>query len=143
MESLVEVRALPRLGCVRTPDLRPSGNADAHQQSDHHHHHHHHHQTAALAFVGCRRADPAFDGLVCCWQEWAQDGLPAQVIRGPVKQTERALQKCVRVYRRDPAYLADLVRCTVVFRTISDIELFLRCTNPSGHGGNAWRGACR
>lgn len=78
-------------------------------------------------FIQARTINDHFQSLMeSLVEEWAQDGLPAQVIRGPVKQTERALQKCVRVYRRDPAYLADLVRCTVVFRTISDIELFLR-----------------
>ena len=39
------------------------------------------------------------------------------LIRGPVKSPERALQKCVRTYRRDAGCLTDLVRCTLVAKT--------------------------
>mmetsp|Transcript_24498 Transcript_24498/g.48950 ORF Transcript_24498/g.48950 Transcript_24498/m.48950 type:complete len:163 (+) Transcript_24498:2-490(+) len=45
---------------------------------------------------------------------------------GPVKQPERALQKCVRLYQRDPACLTDLVRCTVVVAKLEQACSFMR-----------------
>ena len=47
------------------------------------------------------------------------------MLRGPVKKPERALQKCVRVYRRDTACLTDLVRCTIVAQTIQQVHELL------------------
>ena len=55
------------------------------------------------------------------------DGDEAEIIllRGPVKAPERALQKCVRKYRRDVGCLTDLVRCTLVAKTPQQLlELF-------------------
>ena len=47
------------------------------------------------------------------------------LLRGPVKAPERALQKCVRKYRRDVGCLTDLVRCTLIAKTpLQLLELF-------------------
>lgn len=43
------------------------------------------------------------------------------LVCGPVKKPERALQKCVRVFRRDVGCLTDLVRCTIVAQTIQQV----------------------
>ena len=43
------------------------------------------------------------------------------LVCGPVKKPERALQKCVRVFRRDAGCLTDLVRCTIVAQTIQQV----------------------
>jgi hypothetical protein len=43
------------------------------------------------------------------------------LVCGPVKKPERALQKCVRVFRRDAGCLTDLVRCTIVAQTIEQV----------------------
>jgi hypothetical protein len=50
----------------------------------------------------------------------------AFLIRGPVKKPDRALQKLVRLYSRNPACLTDLVRCTVVVASLNEASEFLR-----------------
>ena len=50
--------------------------------------------------------------------EWRGDVV---LVCGPVKKPERALQKCVRVFRRDVGCLTDLVRCTIVAQTIQQV----------------------
>ena len=52
------------------------------------------------------------------------DGQP-RVVRAPVKKRERAMQKCVRCYARDPRCLTDLVRCRVVAQDFSQIAAVL------------------
>jgi hypothetical protein len=49
----------------------------------------------------------------------------AELVRGPIKRPVRALQKTVRQYNRDPAYLTDLVRCTVVVAGLQEAAAFL------------------
>jgi len=46
-------------------------------------------------------------------------------VRGPIKQPERAIQKCVRIYGRDSACLTDLVRATVVVEQLEQVEQLL------------------
>jgi hypothetical protein len=53
------------------------------------------------------------------------DILTAFLVRGPIKKPERALQKLVRLYNRNPACLTDLVRCTVVVADLDDAMAFL------------------
>ena len=54
------------------------------------------------------------------------------LVCGPVKKPERALQKCVRVFRRDAGCLTDLVRCTIVAQTIQQVhELLSAITSMS------------
>ena len=43
------------------------------------------------------------------------------VVRGPVKRPDRALQKVIRKYYRDPRCLTDLVRCCILLPSISDV----------------------
>ncbi|EKX39961.1 hypothetical protein GUITHDRAFT_113953 [Guillardia theta CCMP2712] len=43
------------------------------------------------------------------------------LIYGPVKQPQRAIEKCVRSYRRDVGCLTDLVRCTIVAETVEQL----------------------
>jgi hypothetical protein len=52
------------------------------------------------------------------------DGQP-RVVRAPVKKRERAMQKCVRCYARDPRCLTDLVRCSVVAQDFSQMTAVL------------------
>jgi hypothetical protein len=40
---------------------------------------------------------------------------------GPIKKPDRAIQKCVRSYRRDVGCLTDLVRCTIVVETTEQL----------------------
>ncbi|EKX52481.1 hypothetical protein GUITHDRAFT_101652 [Guillardia theta CCMP2712] len=47
-------------------------------------------------------------------------------VRGPIKQPERAIQKCVRAYGRDPACLTDLVRASVVVETLEQVGEVMR-----------------
>mmetsp|Transcript_58793 Transcript_58793/g.138582 ORF Transcript_58793/g.138582 Transcript_58793/m.138582 type:complete len:249 (+) Transcript_58793:2-748(+) len=49
-----------------------------------------------------------------------------RLLRGPIKQTGRAIQKAFRCYNRDPSCLTDIVRCTVIFESIPDMVKFLR-----------------
>ena len=49
--------------------------------------------------------------------EKEEEGEGIVLRRGPVKLPERAMQKCVRSYRRDAGCLADLVRCTLIAKT--------------------------
>jgi hypothetical protein len=49
----------------------------------------------------------------------------ARLIPGPIKKPERALQKLVRLYNRNPACLTDLVRCTVVVAGLREAAGFL------------------
>jgi hypothetical protein len=39
----------------------------------------------------------------------------------PIKQPDRAIQKCVRSYRRNAGCLTDLVRCTIIVGTIDQL----------------------
>jgi hypothetical protein len=39
----------------------------------------------------------------------------------PIKQPDRAIQKCVRSYRRNAGCLTDLVRCTIIVETIDQL----------------------
>ena len=52
------------------------------------------------------------------------------LVNGPVKRPDRAIQKCVRSYRRDVGCLTDLVRCTIVVETADQLldvfKMFLR-----------------
>ncbi len=50
----------------------------------------------------------------------------ACLVPGPIKKPERALQKLVRLYNRNPACLTDLVRCTVVAAGLKEAMGFLR-----------------
>eukprot|EP00960_Hanusia_phi_P001786 51087-Hanusia_phi.AAC.1 len=43
------------------------------------------------------------------------------LVCGPVKQPQRAIEKCVRSYRRDVGCLTDLVRCTVVADNVEQL----------------------
>jgi hypothetical protein len=43
------------------------------------------------------------------------------LIFGPIKKPDRAIQKCVRSYRRDVGCLTDLVRCTIVVETTEQL----------------------
>lgn len=47
-----------------------------------------------------------------------------RLLRGPIKQTSRAIQKAFRCYGRDASCLTDIVRCTVVFDSIPDMATF-------------------
>jgi hypothetical protein len=49
----------------------------------------------------------------------------AELVRGPIKKPDRAIQKIVRLYNRDPASLTDLVRCTVVVAGLREAAAFL------------------
>eukprot|EP00960_Hanusia_phi_P008782 251777-Hanusia_phi.AAC.1 len=47
------------------------------------------------------------------------------LVCGPIKQPERAIEKCVRTYRRDVGCLTDLVRCTIVVENAQQLlEVF-------------------
>jgi hypothetical protein len=43
-------------------------------------------------------------------------------VRGPVKRPDRALQKVIRKYYRDPRCLTDLVRCCIILPSICDVS---------------------
>ncbi|EKX32373.1 hypothetical protein GUITHDRAFT_121453 [Guillardia theta CCMP2712] len=43
------------------------------------------------------------------------------LVYGPVKQPQRAIEKCVRSYRRDVGCLTDLVRCTIVAESMEQL----------------------
>ena len=59
-------------------------------------------------------------------------GDEVQLVRGPVKSAERAMQKIVRNYRRDVGCLSDLVRCTVVCRSPQQLlQVFSAICNAS------------
>jgi hypothetical protein len=49
----------------------------------------------------------------------------AELVRGPIKKPDRAIQKIARTYDRDPASLTDLVRCTVVVAGLREAAAFL------------------
>eukprot|EP00293_Proteomonas_sulcata_P010092 CAMPEP_0184309366 /NCGR_PEP_ID=MMETSP1049-20130417/17550_1 /TAXON_ID=77928 /ORGANISM="Proteomonas sulcata, Strain CCMP704" /LENGTH=264 /DNA_ID=CAMNT_0026622241 /DNA_START=45 /DNA_END=839 /DNA_ORIENTATION=+ len=52
--------------------------------------------------------------------------------RGPIKQVQRAIEKCVRAYGRDAEHLTDLVRCRMVVQTVPDLlSLFDRIQHMS------------
>jgi hypothetical protein len=55
----------------------------------------------------------------------AQTSGKIQMIRGPIKKPDRALQKLVRMYNRDVACLTDLVRCTIVVAGLEEAETVL------------------
>jgi len=57
--------------------------------------------------------------------EKEEEGEGIVLRRGPVKLPERAMQKCVRSYRRDAGCLADLVRCTLIAKT-PQLVMFVR-----------------
>ena len=48
-----------------------------------------------------------------------------ELVRGRIKKPDRALQKLVRLYNRDPACLTDLVRCTVLVAGLHEAAAFL------------------
>mmetsp|Transcript_47846 Transcript_47846/g.109088 ORF Transcript_47846/g.109088 Transcript_47846/m.109088 type:complete len:174 (+) Transcript_47846:178-699(+) len=49
----------------------------------------------------------------------------AEMIPGPIKRPDRAIQKIVRSYLRDAALVTDLVRCTVVLETLAQVQAFV------------------
>ena len=49
----------------------------------------------------------------------------AKLERGPVKRPDRALQKVVRKFYRDPRCLTDLIRCSILVDSIRDVKLVL------------------
>eukprot|EP00293_Proteomonas_sulcata_P012431 CAMPEP_0184300202 /NCGR_PEP_ID=MMETSP1049-20130417/10670_1 /TAXON_ID=77928 /ORGANISM="Proteomonas sulcata, Strain CCMP704" /LENGTH=362 /DNA_ID=CAMNT_0026610863 /DNA_START=37 /DNA_END=1125 /DNA_ORIENTATION=+ len=61
------------------------------------------------------------------FQDWVNSwNKVGYVCPGPVKTPERALQKVVRSYNRDPACLTDLVRCTIVVGSLKEALVCLR-----------------
>ena len=59
-------------------------------------------------------------------------GEEVQLVRGPVKSAERAMQKIVRNYRRDVGCLSDLVRCTIVCQSPQQLlQVFSDICNSS------------
>ena len=46
---------------------------------------------------------------------------PGRVERGPIKRPDRAFQKVVRKYYRDPRCLTDIVRCSIVLLSIGEL----------------------
>ena len=58
--------------------------------------------------------------------ETGGDAPTTYIIPGPIKKPERALQKLVRLYDRNPACLTDIVRCTIVAAGIREAAGFLR-----------------
>jgi len=64
----------------------------------------------------------------------------AELCRGPVKRPDRALQKVVRRFYRDPRCLTDIVRCCILLESIADVRkaldaLFKASTIHWGHTG--------
>ena len=60
------------------------------------------------------------------------------VVRGPIKRPDRALQKVVRKYYRDPRCLTDIVRSCLVLPSIHSLMLcldILLCKSVIGHRG--------
>jgi hypothetical protein len=55
------------------------------------------------------------------------------VICGPVKLANRSICKIVRLYKGDVSRLTDLVRCTIVFPTMSELVQFMRVLSERGH----------
>ena len=56
------------------------------------------------------------------FQLWVSGWNPVgRVEEGKVKSCERAIQKTVRSYHRDPSCLTDLVRCTVVVKSVEEV----------------------
>ncbi|KAJ1479291.1 hypothetical protein T484DRAFT_1959194, partial [Baffinella frigidus] len=60
-------------------------------------------------------------------EEWSAEASKASLAlkRGPVKKPARALQKLVRLYKRDVAMLTDLVRCTVLAEDLRQVEALM------------------
>jgi hypothetical protein len=54
------------------------------------------------------------------------------LVYGPVKKTDRVMQKLVRKYRRDTAAITDLIRCTLLVEALKDVPAVLpaRCRWP-------------
>ena len=46
---------------------------------------------------------------------------PGRVERGPIKRPDRAFQKVVWKYYRDPRCLTDIVRCSIVLLSIGEL----------------------
>ncbi|EKX44971.1 hypothetical protein GUITHDRAFT_109014 [Guillardia theta CCMP2712] len=56
------------------------------------------------------------------FQLWVSGWNPVgRTEHGKVKSCERAIQKTVRSYHRDPSCLTDLVRCTVVVKSVEEV----------------------
>jgi hypothetical protein len=72
--------------------------------------------------------EPFLDTVSDIVQELNNGADNLQLIRGPIKKPERALQKLVRLYNRDAAALTDLVRCTVVVDGLHEAHMFLQQT---------------
>jgi len=70
-------------------------------------------------------AHGSFSGVGRSSQRKANGPKGLELIRGPVKRPERALQKLVRVYGRDVGMLTDLVRCTVLADDLEKVEALL------------------
>mmetsp|Transcript_32620 Transcript_32620/g.76001 ORF Transcript_32620/g.76001 Transcript_32620/m.76001 type:complete len:983 (-) Transcript_32620:1453-4401(-) len=69
-----------------------------------------------------------------------EGGRIGELERGPVKQCDRAIQKCVRSYCRDPSRLTDLVRCQIVVESLSELVMVVkRILNVSAHHGEPER----
>lgn len=64
-----------------------------------------------------------FHDMIAEWISYSN--APGELVRGPIKQPRRAIQKCFRSYRRDPRALTDLVRCTVLFPNVSELWTFV------------------
>jgi len=92
-------------------------------------------QDLDLLFRQARIINSHFLDWVKSWDEWGV-GLVRHVA-GPVKHAQRAIQKCVRTYFRDPAAISDLVRCTVVYEDIVGVQRFFeRVRERSDRGGS-------
>ncbi|EKX44058.1 hypothetical protein GUITHDRAFT_109847 [Guillardia theta CCMP2712] len=61
------------------------------------------------------------------FQMWVGQWNPVgEVVHGKVKSCERAIQKTVRSYHRDASCLTDLVRCTVVVKTVEEVLVWVK-----------------
>ncbi|EKX44972.1 hypothetical protein GUITHDRAFT_109015 [Guillardia theta CCMP2712] len=61
------------------------------------------------------------------FQLWVSGWNPVgRMEHGKVKSCERAIQKTVRSYHRDPSCLTDLVRCTVVVKSVEEVLEWVR-----------------
>eukprot|EP00960_Hanusia_phi_P016363 482348-Hanusia_phi.AAC.1 len=71
-------------------------------------------------FEEAHEVSAAFQGWVSKWNP------VGRVEQGKVKSCERAIQKTVRSYHRDASCLTDVVRCTVVVESVSEVLEWVR-----------------
>jgi hypothetical protein len=79
--------------------------------------------------------EPFLDSISEIVQHMHHNTRKIQLIRGSIKKPDRALQKLVRVYNRDPGSLTDIVRCTVIVGSLQDAAEFMTHVEARSHVG--------